>query len=116
MIARARDALHIFNTHELTCCNFHRSQKRFGGDYGHYRDSRIQDGKTAHGVSGSSQFYFADNQLLAELESTAKQQGLQFIDELIFENGAVYKGKSIISLSSLFLKMLEKHSSHLIHS
>lgn len=84
------------------CCEFFFlswKQKRFGGDYGHYRDSRIQDGKTAHGVSGSTQFYFSDNQLLADLENSAKQQGLQFIDELIFENGAVYKGKQPLFLS-----------------
>ena len=88
---------------ELTFCHFAK-QKRFGGDYGHYRDSRIQDGKTAHGVSGSAQFYFAENQLLAELETSAKQQGLQFIDELIFENGAVYKGKLLHYKCPLFLK------------
>lgn len=51
-------------------------QKRFGGDYGHYRDSRVEGGKTAQGISGSMQFYFADNPLLANLETTAKSQGL----------------------------------------
>ena len=44
------------------------------------------------------QFYFSDNPLLAQLETTAKSQGLQFIDELIFENGAVYKGKKFFQL------------------
>lgn len=43
------------------------------------------------------QFYFSDNPLLAQLETTAKSQGLQFIDELIFENGAVYKGKKFFN-------------------
>lgn len=66
--------------------------KKFGGDYGHYRDSRIQDGKVPQGVSGSAQFYFMDNPLLANLETTAKTQGLQYINELVFENGAVYEG------------------------
>lgn len=42
--------------------------------------------------------------MLAELETSAKQQGLQFIDELIFENGAVYKGKLLHYKCLLFLK------------
>ena len=46
------------------------------------------------------QFYFSDNPLLAQLETTAKSQGLQFIDELIFENGAVYKGKKFFNYSN----------------
>ena len=32
--------------------------------------------------------------MLGDLEIQAKEQGLQFIEELIFENGAVYRGKS----------------------
>ena len=31
--------------------------------------------------------------MLGDLEIQAKEQGLQFIEELIFENGAVYRGK-----------------------
>jgi len=31
--------------------------------------------------------------MLADLEIQAKEQGLQFIEELVFENGAVYRGK-----------------------
>ena len=49
------------------------------------------------------QFYFSDNPLLQNLEQNAKSQGLQFIDELIFENGAVYKGKSIRFLKKAYL-------------
>ena len=47
----------------------------------------------AQGMIGSSEFYFAGNPLLENLEHAAKSQGLEFIDELIFENGAVYRGK-----------------------
>ena len=39
-----------------------------------------------------SDYFFLDNPLLAELEKIAKNSNLQFIEELIFENGAVYKG------------------------
>lgn len=46
----------------------------------------------AQGMIGSSEFYFAGNPLLENLEHAAKSQGLEFIDELIFENGAVYRG------------------------
>lgn len=34
--------------------------------------------------------------MLADLEIQAKEQGLQFIEELVFENGAVYRGKFCI--------------------
>jgi hypothetical protein len=45
--------------------------------------------------------------LLAELEMQSKEQGLHFIDELIFENGAVYKGKLKFNLNqSAFLPAL----------
>lgn len=47
-------------------------QKKFGADYGHYRDSRVEGGKQVQGVSGSTQYYFSDNPLLANLETTAK--------------------------------------------
>jgi hypothetical protein len=30
---------------------------------------------------------------LVQLERKAQSEGLQFIEELVFENGAVYKGK-----------------------
>jgi hypothetical protein len=30
---------------------------------------------------------------MADLERKAQNEGLQFIEELVFENGAVYKGK-----------------------
>ena len=40
----------------------------------------------------------ADNPLLRNLEQAAKSEGLQFIEELIFENGAVYKGKSNLQI------------------
>ena len=38
---------------------------------------------------------------LAQLERKAQSEGLQFIEELVFENGAVYKGKKTIPISSM---------------
>ena len=73
--------------------------------YGHYRDSRVRDGQQTRGVEGSGQFFFADNPILGQLEQGAKAEGLQFIDELIFENGAVYKGKS----THFFLAVFANH-------
>lgn len=35
------------------------------------------------------------NDFIAQLERKAIQEGLQFIEELVFENGAVYKGKAV---------------------
>ena len=61
---------------------FHMTQKRFGENnnydrnFGNYRDSRVQDGRQVQGISGSMQFYFADNPLLANLETSAKSKGL----------------------------------------
>ena len=77
------------------------SNTNHGSSYGNYRDSRLQEGRAVQGISGSAQFYFADNVLLAGLETEAKAQGLQFIEELVFENGAIYKGKchSLLHLS-----------------
>ena len=69
--------------------------QRLGNDmeaYGsNYRNSRVQEGMTVQGAVSHERF-FADNPLLAELEKSAKSNNLQFIEELIFENGAVYKG------------------------
>jgi len=31
---------------------------------------------------------------MAEVERKAQSEGLQFIEELVFENGAVYKGNN----------------------
>ena len=59
--------------------------------YGNYRNSRVQEGMTVQGAVVSQNF-FTDKPLLAELEKDAKRMNLQFIEELIFENGAVYKG------------------------
>ena len=39
-----------------------------------------------------NEFFFSDHPMLSELEKVAKSSNLQFIEELIFENGAVYKG------------------------
>lgn len=39
--------------------------------------------------------------MLADLEIQAKEGGLEFIEELIFENGAVYRGKSLLSNQAL---------------
>ena len=61
----------------------------------------MRDGQQTRGVEGSGQFFFADNPLLGGLERDAKNEGLQFIDELIFENGAVYKGKSETPLTDV---------------
>ena len=33
------------------------------------------------------------NDFMADLERKAQNEGLQFIEELVFENGAVYKGR-----------------------
>jgi len=51
-------------------------QKKFGGDHGYYRDSRLQDGRTVQGLSGSVHYYFQENHLLNELEVQAKEMGL----------------------------------------
>ena len=40
----------------------------------------------------------SNDDFLAPLELKAQSQGLQFIEELVFENGAVYKGNSLSSL------------------
>ena len=37
---------------------------------------------------------------MVQLERKAQSEGLQFIEELVFENGAVYKGK--LSQCALF--------------
>ena len=69
-------------------------QKKFGDEkYGHYRDSRLAGDANKKAVFDQAQFHFLENPHLANLEQLAKQSGLQFIDELMFENGAVYKGK-----------------------
>jgi hypothetical protein len=34
---------------------------------------------------------------MTKLERQAQREGLSFIDELVFENGAVYKGKKLPS-------------------
>ena len=36
--------------------------------------------------------HFAGSENLAELERQAHKEGLTFIEELVFENGAVYRG------------------------
>ena len=71
-------------------------QKKFGGEekYGVYRDSRLAGGDSRKTPAyDPTQFHFLDNPHLANLEQVAKSQGLQYIEELMFENGAVYKGK-----------------------
>ena len=34
------------------------------------------------------------NEYMDQLERRAQREGLQYIEELVFENGAVYKGNS----------------------
>jgi len=74
-----------------------------------YRDSKVMAGQTdklygnqqvsagqMDGAAVSNQnmpLNFAGDQHMAQLEMQARQEGLQFIEELVFENGAVYKGK-----------------------
>lgn len=36
--------------------------------------------------------HFAGSDQLAMLEREAQREGLNFIEELVFENGAIYKG------------------------
>jgi hypothetical protein len=43
-------------------------------------------------ANGIPQLFATDDPYLLELQRNAHEQGLQFIDELAFENGAVYKG------------------------
>ena len=42
--------------------------------------------------NGIPQLFATDDPYLIELQKNAAEQGLQFIEELAFENGAVYKG------------------------
>ena len=39
-----------------------------------------------------AEYYFAGSPQLADLERNALREGLNFIEELVFENGAVYRG------------------------
>ena len=43
-------------------------------------------------MDGLPQLFATDDQYLIDLQKSASHQGLQFIEELAFENGAVYKG------------------------
>ena len=45
------------------------------------------------GIVDEDKFLFEENDLLRDLEKKAKREGLSFTEELIFESGAVYKGK-----------------------
>merc|ERR1712167_324679 len=47
-------------------------------------------GHTAGGVD--QPMHFASDQNMSSLEHQARKENLQFIEELVFENGAVYKG------------------------
>ena len=42
--------------------------------------------------AGPEEYYFAGYPKLADLERQARREGLNFIEELVFENGAVYRG------------------------
>jgi len=66
-------------------------QKKLGDQY---RESRLADNQKDNlQYATPGQFHFTNNRLLFDLEKKAVEVGLQFIEELIFENGAVYKGK-----------------------
>ena len=58
-------------------------QKKFGADYGHYRDSRVEGGKKVQGVSGSTQYYFSDIPLLADSDELSLKNEL---DNLIYSS------------------------------
>jgi hypothetical protein len=77
--------------------NNNRQQER-----NNYRDSTLSK-NYAQGVTNQNAFvpqtsdglphlFDTEDQYLLDLQKTAVQQGLQFIEELAFENGAVYKG------------------------
>lgn len=60
----------------------------------------VKPAAKSHAVSstpnkaGGGLYHLSNNQddFLAQLERKAQADGLQFIEELVFENGAVYKG------------------------
>ena len=60
-----------------------------------YRDSTISKGYQAQPISAGQQIpqlCDTDDQQLIDLQNNAVAQGLQFVEELSFDNGAVYKG------------------------
>lgn len=61
-----------------------------------YRDSTINKNQQNLGMqenmSGYPQLFSTDDPYLLDLQRSAHEQGFQFIEELAFENGAVYKG------------------------
>lgn len=78
---------------------FIQKQKKLGGDsrYDDYRSDKIAAGQNlnaqptkVHATPNVS--HFAGSESLAELERQAHKEGLTFIEELVFENGAVYRG------------------------
>lgn len=53
-------------------------------------------GQVSAGMPDQSQnmpLHFEGDQHMAILEAQARKDNLQFIEELVFENGAIYKGK-----------------------
>ena len=66
--------------------------------FNNYRSSQLKAGQTPdENVDMSETLHFAEYPLLAAYEVSAKTQGLGFMNELVFENGAVYKGKVLVS-------------------
>jgi hypothetical protein len=54
-----------------------------------YAGSQMQKGLTSGGIP---HLFDTDDQYLLDLQKNAQIQGLAFVEELAFENGAVYKG------------------------
>ena len=54
-----------------------------------YANAQIQNAGTTQGLP---HLFDTDDQYLLDLQKNAQQQGLAFVEELAFENGAVYKG------------------------
>jgi len=73
--------------------NYQRDSKIVGGQteklYTPVENTRMPDSQA------NMPLHFNDDQHMALLEAQARKDNLQFIEELVFENGAVYKGKEI---------------------
>jgi hypothetical protein len=77
-----------------------------------YRDSNVRQGQIEKlqgaTASGDQPMHFVGDQNMSNLEHQARKENLQFIEELVFENGAVYKGKCDLAVltSSNFLQVI----------
>lgn len=81
-VEKTRDTLHSQNQAKLN----------------NYRDSTLSKNYAnaqilnAGNQGGLPHLFDTDDQYLLDLQKNAQQQGLSFVEELAFENGAVYKG------------------------